>query len=494
MRNSSLNDVVSTPSPWTIGENDSCILVPDSSMDCYTFIINGIFLNGIGLLGILGNIISMIILSRPQMKSSINYLLIGLARVDTVLIITSVLLFGLSGIYPYTGQLFTYYYVVYPHIVPVIYPLSMATQTASAYLTLTVTLERFVAVCHPLRARSLCTYGRARVYVVVIIIFSFVYNFPKVFEASIKSEWYEDANLTVYCIRPTEFRSNDVYVNVYVHWCYLIFMYVVPFGSLAVLNAAIYKQVRKANMERQRLSRLQRREIGLATMLLFVVLVFFICNLLPLVNNIIESFHFQLVRKANMERQRLSRLQRREIGLATMLLFVVLVFFICNLLPLVNNIIESFHFQLDQITKVHIIKTSNLFVTINSSVNFIIYVIFGEKFQRLFLRLFCSHGFFSSSTGRDSPDGATTNEDSFISNGDRQSMRLYRQSTTISRNGTSIRLNGTDRRSLRTRVPSPGPCVYYPANRRKKENNYMIQTSIPSTEWEETNCNSATNF
>ncbi|KAB0801399.1 hypothetical protein PPYR_05753 [Photinus pyralis] len=442
MRNSSLNDVVSTPSPWTIGENDSCILVPDSSMDCYTFIINGIFLNGIGLLGILGNIISMIILSRPQMKSSINYLLIGLARVDTVLIITSVLLFGLSGIYPYTGQLFTYYYVVYPHIVPVIYPLSMATQTASAYLTLTVTLERFVAVCHPLRARSLCTYGRARVYVVVIIIFSFVYNFPKVFEASIKSEWYEDANLTVYCIRPTEFRSNDVYVNVYVHWCYLIFMYVVPFGSLAVLNAAIYKQVRKANMERQRLS----------------------------------------------------RLQRREIGLATMLLFVVLVFFICNLLPLVNNIIESFHFQLDQITKVHIIKTSNLFVTINSSVNFIIYVIFGEKFQRLFLRLFCSHGFFSSSTGRDSPDGATTNEDSFISNGDRQSMRLYRQSTTISRNGTSIRLNGTDRRSLRTRVPSPGPCVYYPANRRKKENNYMIQTSIPSTEWEETNCNSATNF
>lgn len=442
MKNSSLNDVVSTPNPWTIGENDSCILVPDLSMDCYTFIINGIFLNGIGLLGILGNIISMIILSRPQMKSSINYLLIGLARVDTVLIITSILMFGLSGVYPYTGQLFTYYYVVYPHIVPVIYPLSMATQTASAYLTLTVTLERFVAVCHPLRARSLCTYGRARVYVVVIIIFSFVYNFPKVFEASIKSEWYEDENLTVYCIRPTEFRSNDVYVNVYVHWCYLIFMYAVPFGSLAVLNAAIYKQVRKANMERQRLS----------------------------------------------------RLQRREIGLATMLLFVVLVFFICNLLPLVNNIIESFHIQLDQITKVHIIKTSNLFVTINSSVNFIIYVIFGEKFQRLFLRLFCSHGLFSSSTGRDSPEGATTNEDSFISNGDRQSMRLYRQSTTISRNGTSIRLNGTDRRSLRTRVPSPGPCVYYPANRRKKESNYMIQTSIPSNEWEETNCNSATNF
>lgn len=56
----------------------------------FEFITNGVLLNLVGLLGLFGNIISMIILSRPQMKSSINYLLIGLARCDTVLIITSV--------------------------------------------------------------------------------------------------------------------------------------------------------------------------------------------------------------------------------------------------------------------------------------------------------------------------------------------------------------------------------------------------------------------
>lgn len=54
------------------------------------FIVYGIFINLIGLFGIFGNAISMIILSRPQMKSSINYLLIGLARCDTVLIIIAV--------------------------------------------------------------------------------------------------------------------------------------------------------------------------------------------------------------------------------------------------------------------------------------------------------------------------------------------------------------------------------------------------------------------
>lgn len=58
--------------------------------DLADFIIYGIFVNLIGLFGIIGNTISMIILSRPQMKSSINYLLIGLARCDTVLIVIAV--------------------------------------------------------------------------------------------------------------------------------------------------------------------------------------------------------------------------------------------------------------------------------------------------------------------------------------------------------------------------------------------------------------------
>jgi hypothetical protein len=75
----------------------------------YEFVTNGVLLNAIGILGIFGNIISMIILSRPQMRSSINYLLIGLATCDTVLIITSVLLFGIPAIYTYTGYLFVYY-------------------------------------------------------------------------------------------------------------------------------------------------------------------------------------------------------------------------------------------------------------------------------------------------------------------------------------------------------------------------------------------------
>lgn len=94
------------------------------------------------------------------------------------------------------------------------------------------------------------------------------------------------------------------------------------------------------------------------------------------------------VRMANRERQRLSRLQKKEIGLATMLLCVVVVFLLCNVWALISNVVEAFY----GITVDQLVKVSNLLVTINSSVNFVIYVIFGEKFKRLFFKLFFPRG------------------------------------------------------------------------------------------------------
>lgn len=141
---------------------------PDDHLSFFEFWLCGVVLNIVGVIGILGNVLSMVILSRPQMRSSINYLLIGLARCDTVLIITSILLFGFRSIYPYTGYFFFYNYYIYPNIVPYVYPLANIAQTASIYLTLMVSLERYVAVCHPLRAVSSKTFFFFKYYSLIL--------------------------------------------------------------------------------------------------------------------------------------------------------------------------------------------------------------------------------------------------------------------------------------------------------------------------------------
>lgn len=161
-----------------------------------------------------------------------------------------------------------------------------------------------------------------------------------------------------------------------------------------------------------------------------------------------------------------------------MLLCVVVVFFLCNILALVNNVLEAFYGSpLDQV-----VRTSDMLITINSSVNFIIYVIFGEKFKRLFLKLFCSRGWMGVG-GRDSPD-ANTHDDSVVSNGDGRnySLRnshmyhLHRTGTTVVRNGSTSGNSNSMHCSTRIpRAPSPGPCVYYPAR------------PIGGSEWENEN-------
>lgn len=239
-----------TNTNFSLDDNETAYISTDNENDdkseiLFEFITNGVLLNLVGILGIMGNIISMVILSRPQMRSSINYLLTGLARSDTVLIITSILIFGLPALFKYTNSqlLFSYYYRVYPFLAPVVYPLAVIAQTVSVYLTLTVTLERFVAVCHPLQARSLCTYGRARLYVLLIIIFSILYNLSRFWEVKLEQEYLVQYNVTVYIPLPSSLRSNQIYISVYIHWLYLLFIYFLPFSCLAVLNAAIYRQV-----------------------------------------------------------------------------------------------------------------------------------------------------------------------------------------------------------------------------------------------------------
>lgn len=222
----------------------------------------------------------------------------------------------------------------------------------------------------------------------------------------------------IYCPRMTRLRNSEAYIKYYIHWSALVVNHIIPFTGLLVFNTMIYRQVRKANRERQMWSRTEKREIGLATMLMCVVVAFILFNLLALYANFVEAFFGEV--------------------------------------PL------------------EIVTISNLLVTLNSSVNFIIYVIFGEKFKRIFLQLFCE-----GRIGRESPDGLMQ-DDSSYSNGDgnRSTSRLSRHGTqrTSLRNGTSLKI----KRINRVRAPSPGPCVYYPA----RDISRTIEITKIGTDWE----------
>ena len=80
------------------------------------------------------------------------------------------------------------------------------------------------------------------------------------------------------------FSKNSIYVT----WMYLVFMYIIPFSCLAIFNVLIFLAIRRASVQRALLTTQEKKDHNLASMFLVVVMVFFICNSLSLIVNILE--------------------------------------------------------------------------------------------------------------------------------------------------------------------------------------------------------------
>ncbi|RWS05128.1 FMRFamide receptor-like protein [Dinothrombium tinctorium] len=197
----------------------------------------------------------------------------------------------------------------------VVYPLALISQTGSIWTTCLITAERYLAVCHPLRAMTLSTRTRATWALVTLSAFAIIYNIPRFFEVQIIGNE----------VIRSELRLNQVYFWLYYICLHLALLYIIPLTLLSVLNTKIYLTVRKANRDRERLSRSQQIELNLASMLVLLVAIFIACNAPSFIVNCLEL-------------------------LQTSYLQLVAIF-------------------------------SNLLVCINSSINFVIYCIFGKKFR-----------------------------------------------------------------------------------------------------------------
>eukprot|EP00095_Tigriopus_kingsejongensis_P002754 snap_masked-scaffold138_size318692-processed-gene-2.2 protein:Tk02754 transcript:snap_masked-scaffold138_size318692-processed-gene-2.2-mRNA-1 annotation:"fmrfamide receptor" len=316
-------------------DNDTMGLEAEIPLVTFEFIVHGLLILFIGFLGIIGNVLCLIVLCQPQMRNTINCLLIGLAIIDISLIVSAWLMFSLPAFQIYfERRLLTKVSDVYQYTTPFVYPVGMIAQTASVYLTVTITMERYLVVCMPLKSRSICTYGRAKRCVVLIMTSAIVYNISRFFEY--KFETFQvllpiGRNVTLTFLQSTHLRDNPMYISLYMTWMYMIFMYVIPFAILFVLNAKIALEIRSARQKRSQMTIAQQAEEGLAIMLLVIVCTFMLCNAPAMVSNIMEALAYQAVK---------------------------------------------------------LTQVSNLLIVINSSLNIIVYVIFCKKFRTILVKMF----------------------------------------------------------------------------------------------------------
>lgn len=325
----------------------------DSRQDRYTRDLITYYLTGVvGVtlccLGSIGNVLSIIVLSRKSMSSSTFGYLLALSCCDFMaLLSTGVLvvkdlqnkpdssLLAEEGLTQTTALL---------HLFPYLNALACTFQVISIWLTLAFTVDRYIMICHPFKAKRLCRISRARRVIAFLYLAGFAFNFPKFFEYKTEDisiyHPLQGVNVTISVLDLTDFGQNYVFRQLYHFWFYIVVVCGIPFMLLTVLNACLINTVVKSRQVRR--------------------------------------FKVKVVEKKN--------------DTTVMLIAVVLIFFVCQMPALVSRSIwaaQSYQHEFMKTPLFTLNEIANLLVVFNSAVNIIPYYCFSVRYRRVFLNLFC---------------------------------------------------------------------------------------------------------
>ncbi|CAG7728099.1 unnamed protein product [Allacma fusca] len=125
------------------------------------------------LVGVLGNSMVVYVVARTKsMHSPTNCYLVSLALADCIVLIAAVpqeiLQYYLLGNQWIWGEYGCAAFIFFQHL---------GINASSLSLT-AFTVERYIAICHPMKAQSMCTVSRARAITIGVWIFAVLYCFP----------------------------------------------------------------------------------------------------------------------------------------------------------------------------------------------------------------------------------------------------------------------------------------------------------------------------
>jgi hypothetical protein len=290
--------------------------------------------------GIVGNILSLIVLTRRSMRSSSTYIYLStLSICDMLVLLFTMMLLTKDTVKPdktSSGDWVQLEGTIYPYMFPYVHPLCVTLQVISIWLTLAFTTDRYIMICHPFQAEKMCTRSRARKVILGLSISGFILHIPRFFE-------YETLLMPGICTQRiwytiTEFGWSPIYREIFHSYFYMIFVCGVPFIALAVMNCFLIYAVH--------LSRKRGREINAA--------------------------------------------ERKRNDTTVMLIGVIVVFFTCQVPALISRVLWAVHNALDQSPELHILnEVGNFLVILNSAINIVPYYFFGQRFRREFWNTFC---------------------------------------------------------------------------------------------------------
>ncbi|CAJ0590809.1 unnamed protein product [Cylicocyclus nassatus] len=173
------------------------------------------------------------------------------------------------------------------------YPITVMFQSMSVWLLVSITIDRYLAVCHPFQVMSYCTRSRALLTVLLIVIFSVAYNFVRFWEFQIIESNSDESLESI--VQPL-LRDSPSFLLWYQNIATLLSQFVLPLLVLCILNLQVARTILMATEQRRELVASVKREHNTAKMMIFVVIVFLVCYTFSFILNVAEILFSSLFR------------------------------------------------------------------------------------------------------------------------------------------------------------------------------------------------------
>ena len=312
-----------------------------SHCETFNFAIYGLVLGTFCLLGISGNTLSIFVLQRDKNNEVASFLLQALAVADNSVLLLSFIILSLCyGIVPYTsgsGAIRP----VYPYVVKFVHPLGYMAQTLTVWTTVLLAINRFIAVCRPFHATTLCTIKKARYQVIAVVAFSLLFNLPRFFQHQIitKTRKADGENYT--SVTSTGIGDRTIFGIIYTNAMYSILVLLLPLVLLVYLNIHLAIELRNMRKRRNSMSTTPApRDQNITLVMVIIIVIFVICHMPDRILQGIKSFW----------------------------------------MPKQTGCYSAFQ---------NYTAVTNILITINSSTNFLVYYFFRKRFRRILVMFLC---------------------------------------------------------------------------------------------------------
>ncbi|XP_061195774.1 FMRFamide receptor-like [Saccostrea echinata] len=236
-----------------------------------------VFINGVILYpcicipGLLGNILTLVVLSQTNMLSSTNAFLSALAVSDMVSLINDIIYFSVMVLSKSNPEVA---YHIYVHVYPFAHFVFNIANSVSSWLTVSVAIERFLLVCFPAKSRTMCTRPRAIAGTVVINAVMLSVSLPYALRYKAVPVFDGSSNTTLLQLNLTDLWQDEQF-SVYYSWCINFLRCNIPLVILIILNACIIKALLKLRAKNR--SRYIHRQ-RVTFMLIIIIMKFLLCT------------------------------------------------------------------------------------------------------------------------------------------------------------------------------------------------------------------------